>query len=201
VLMVENFVPYRYPAGDIAPWRPTPGIYAIRVTAYSQDNAAGFVCDIKLIYVTFVNNAPTPTPTMTPTPTATNTPPPPLAANCIGDWVWRDTNANGLQDGSEPGLAGLPVYIGPDQDNNGRLDRILASTATDGNGRYTFCALTPASYLVEFGSVDGCINTVDNQGGNDALDSDANPGYGVSPLITLNDGSADSTVDAGFICN
>jgi hypothetical protein len=49
--------------------------------------------------------------------------------------------------------------------------------------------------------VNGCINTVDNQGSNDALDSDANPGYGVSPLIVLSAGNADSTVDAGFICN
>ena len=200
-LLVENFAPYRYPAGDITPWRPTPGIYAIRVTAYSQDNAAGFICDIKLIYVTFVNNAPTPTPTVTPTPTATNTPPPPLAANCIGDWVWRDTNANGRQDNGESGLADLPVYIGPDLDGNGRLDRILASTATDSSGRYAFCALTPGAYLVEFDSVNGCINTLDNQGSNDALDSDARAGYGVSPLIVLSAGNADSTVDAGFICN
>lgn len=202
-LIVENFAPYRYPAGDITPWRPTPGVYVIRVAAYSQDSAEGFICDIKLLYLTFVNNAPTATPTVTPTPTATSTPtpPPPLAANCIGDWAWRDTNANGLQDNGEQGLAGLPVYIGPDQDGNSRLDRILASTATDSAGRYAFCALPPGSYLVEFGSVDGCINTVDNQGGNDALDSDATPGYGVSPLITLNAGSADSTVDAGFICN
>lgn len=201
-LSVENFAPYRYPGGDIVPWQPTPGIYTIRVIAYSQDNADGFICDVKLLYITFVNNSPTVTPTVTPTPTATNTPTPPsLDANCIGDWVWRDSNANGLQDGGEPGLAGLPVYLGPDQDGNGRLDRILASTTTGSTGRYTFCALTPGSYLVEFGSVAGCINTTDNQSSNDALDSDANPGYGVSPLITLNAGDANSTVDAGFICH
>ena len=218
-LVVENFIPYRYPGGDITPWRPTPGIYTIRVVAYSQDNAEGFICDVKLIYLTFTNSMPTatptpplpptltptptltPMPTVTPTPTATNTPEQPLAADCIGDWVWRDTNANGRQDNGEPGLAGLPVYIGLDQDGNGRLDRILASTATDSSGRYTFCALLPGSYLVEFGSVEGCINTADNQGSNDAVDSDARAGYGVSPLIVLSAGNADSTVDAGFICN
>lgn len=200
-VIVENFAPYRYPGGDIVPWRPLPGIYAIRVAAYSQDNAVGLICDVKVVYLTFVNHTPTPTPTLTPTPTATSTPPPPLAANCIGDWAWRDTNANGLQDGGEPGIVGLPVYLGHDQDGNGRLDRILASTTTDSSGRYAFCSLTPGTYLVEFGSVDGCINTVDNQGSNDALDSDANPGYGVSPPITVSAGAADSTVDAGFICN
>ncbi|MCE7983981.1 MAG: hypothetical protein DYG89_22635 [Caldilinea sp. CFX5] len=196
-LIMENFAPYRYPGGDIVPWRPTPGTYTIRTVAYSEDNATGFLCDVKLLYVTFVNNPPTPTPT----PTATNTPPPPLAANCIGDWAWRDSNANGLQDGGEQGLAGLPVYIGQDSDNNGRLDRILASTTTDGGGRYAFCALIPATYLIEFGAVDGCINTIDNQGSNDALDSDASVGFGISPPVILTAGSANSTIDAGFICN
>jgi hypothetical protein len=200
-LIVESFAPYRYPGGDIVLWQPAPGIYTIRVAAYSQDNADGFICDVKLLYVTFVDSAPTPTPTVTPTPTATNTPPPSLDANCIGDWVWRDSNANGLQDGGEPGLTGVLVYLGPDADNNGRLDRILATTTTDSSGRYAFCALTPGTYLIEFGAVDGCVTTLDNQGSNDAVDSDASVGFGISPSIVVTAGSANSTVDAGFICN
>jgi len=198
-LIVENFMPYRYPGDDITPWRPTPGVYAIRVVAYSQDNAAGVVCDIKLLYLTFVTSAPTSTPTRTLTPTATTTPP--LAVNCIGDWAWRDTNANGLQDPGEPGLAGVQVYIGFDQDGNGRPDRILASMTTDINGRYAFCTLSPGTYLIEFSAIDGCVNTIDNQGSNDAVDSDASMGYGMSPPSVLSAGTANSTVDAGFVCH
>lgn len=201
-LIVENFAPYRYPGGDIAPWRPTPGVYAIRVVAYSQDHAVGVICDIKLLYLTFIPGAPTSTPTPTPTPTRTPTPTntPPLAANCIGDRAWRDINADGLQDPGEPGLAGIQVYIGSDQDGNGRPDRILASMTTDRNGRYAFCTLSPGTYLIEFSAIVGCVNTIDNQGSNDAVDSDASMGYGISPPVVLSAGTANSTVDAGFVC-
>ena len=209
--IVENFAPYRYPGDDIVPWRPIPGFYTIRTVAYSQDEAAGLVCDIKLLTLTVINSGPTTTPTPTPTlsatptvtvtPTATSTPTPPLAANCIGDWVWRDADADGIQADGEHGLAGVPVYLGPDADGNGRLDRILASTTTDSAGHYRFCALAPATYLVEFAAPDGCINTSENQGSDDAVDSDASAGFGISPLIVLPAGAANSTIDAGFVCN
>lgn len=197
--IVEDFAPYRYPDGDIVPWRPSPGVYAIRTAAYSHDNGDGLLCDVNLLYLTFVNSSPTATPTITPTPTATSTPTP-LPASCIGDWVWRDTDADGIQDDGEEGLAGLRVYIGHDDDHNGRLDRILADTDTDSTGYYAFCALTPGTYLIEFGALAGCVSTLDNQGSNDAVDSDASMGYGISPPVSLSADNADGTVDAGFIC-
>lgn len=199
-VIIENFTPYRYPGGDLTAWQPAAGFYTVRAVAYSQDGAAGAVCDIKLLTLTVINSVPTATPTLTPTPTATNTPTPPLVANCIGDWVWQDADADGIQDDGERGLAGAPVYLGPDADGNGRLDRILASTTTDSAGRYHFCTLAPATYLVEFSAPAGCINTGENQGSDDAVDSDASMGYGISPPIPLSAGNADSTIDAGFIC-
>jgi len=193
--IVENFAPYRYPSGDTVPWQPAPGFYTLRAVAYSQDNAQGAVCDNHVQFVTFTRSTPTPTATPTLIPT------PGVPANCIGDWVWRDSDRDGLQDAGESGLAGVDIYIGYDADHNGRIDQILATTHTNSAGRYAFCALMPATYLVEFGTAPGCINTWPNQGGDDALDSDASAGYGITPPIVLHAGEANSTVDAGYICN
>lgn len=195
--IVENFAPYRYPSGDTVPWQPAPGFYTIRAVAYSQDNAQGVVCDTHVLSLTFTRSTPTATPTATPTVTPT----PAVGAYCIGDWAWRDSDADGLQDAGESGIADVAVYIGRDDDNNGRIDRILATTNTNSAGRYVFCYLAPATYLVEFGAAPGCINTLANQGDNDAVDSDASAGYGITPPIGLKAGDANSTVDAGYICN
>lgn len=193
--IVENFAPYRYPSGDTVPWQPAPGFYTLRAVAYSQDNAQGAVCDNHVQFVTFTRSTPTATATPTLTPT------PGVPANCIGDWAWRDSDRDGLQDAGESGLAGVAIYIGHDADHNGRIDQILATTHTNSAGRYAFCALVPATYVVEFGAAPGCINTFANQGNSDAIDSDASAGYGVTPPIVLNAGDANSTVDAGYICN
>ena len=197
--VIENFAPYRFPAGDTTPWQPTPGFYTLRAVAYSQDNALGVVCDNHVQFLTFTRSAATATPTPTLTPTLTPTPA--VGPYCIGDWVWRDSDADGVQDPGESGIAGVAVYIGRDADNNGRIDQILATTNTSNTGHYAFCYLAPATYLVEFGAAPGCINTWPNQGGNDALDSDASAGYGITPPIVLHAGAANSTVDAGYICN
>lgn len=197
--IVESFVPYRYPSGDTVPWQPAPGSYTIRAVAYSQDNGQGAVCDTHVQFLTFTRSTSTATPTPTATPTITPTPV--VGAYCIGDWVWDDSDGDGLQDASESGLAGVGVYIGRDDDNNGRIDRILATTNTSSTGHYLFCYLAPATYLVEFDAAPGCINTLANQGNNDAIDSDASVGYGITSPIVLKAGDANSTVDAGYICN
>ena len=55
----------------------------------------------------------------------------------IGDRIWWDSNANGVQDSGEPGLANVLVTL-----SNG------ASTYTDENGYYLFTGLPDASYTV-----------------------------------------------------
>lgn len=63
---------------------------------------------------------------------------------------WRDDNGNGEQEGSEPGLAGVTIFV--DLNFNGRLDadEPFTTTATDDDsttedetGRYSFEGLTP----------------------------------------------------------
>ncbi|MCB0568183.1 MAG: choice-of-anchor A family protein, partial [Phaeodactylibacter sp.] len=43
--VTENTYPYEYPGSGAGAWNPGPGTYTVNVKAYSQDNAAGSVCD------------------------------------------------------------------------------------------------------------------------------------------------------------
>ena len=57
----------------------------------------------------------------------------------IGDTVWNDINANGVQDGGELGIEGVDVTLtGPVND----------SATTDGNGFYEFVSLPAGAYTV-----------------------------------------------------
>jgi VCBS repeat-containing protein len=60
--------------------------------------------------------------------------------------VFRDFNANGVQDSGELGLAGMTVYL--DLNSNGRRDTGEPSAVSDSSGNVTFTGLTPGTYLV-----------------------------------------------------
>ncbi|HEX3557099.1 MAG TPA: SdrD B-like domain-containing protein [Thermoanaerobaculia bacterium] len=60
----------------------------------------------------------------------------------IGDRVWRDANANGLQDTFETGINGVTVQLL----NSGGT--VIATTTTSGNGNYTFSNLMAGIYTV-----------------------------------------------------
>ena len=107
----------------------------------------------------------------------------------LGDFVWRDNNANGQQDAGEPGLAGVTVDL-LDIDGN-EVD----STTTDAAGGYWFLSLIPGTYQVRFSTPTGLVAAPSNSG-DDATDSDAVDG--LSGTYTLTSGDANMTVDAGF---
>ena len=67
-----------------------------------------------------------------------------LARASLGDFVWNDLNANGIQDSGEPGIADVTVnlLIPPATQ--------IATTTTDGSGIYAFTNLVPGTYSVEF---------------------------------------------------
>jgi len=60
----------------------------------------------------------------------------------VGDYVWRDDNANGVQDAWETGIANVKVELADS------LGNTLATTLTDINGAYIFANLTPDSYII-----------------------------------------------------
>jgi uncharacterized repeat protein (TIGR01451 family) len=109
----------------------------------------------------------------------------------IGDYVWLDSNGNGIQDDGPTGVGGVTVNL---LDGNGNFIR---STTTDGTGFYEFTGLIPGDYMVEFVLPTGNVFAPQNQG-DDALDSDADPITGRSQVITLVNGQSDPTIDAGI---
>lgn len=110
----------------------------------------------------------------------------------IGDFVWSDSNADGIQDDGEPGVAGLPVNL---LDANGN---VVDSTTTDGAGEYLFI-VTPGSYMVEFVVPAGDKITSQHAGENDDKDSNADPLTGRSAVVTLGANGSNYTIDAGII--
>ncbi|MCO6417883.1 hypothetical protein JYK14_17185, partial [Siccirubricoccus sp. KC 17139] len=108
----------------------------------------------------------------------------------LGDFVFEDENANGVQDAGEAGIAGVTVEL------LGAAGTVVAATTTAADGSYLFSNQAPATYRVKFATPDGYVATAANQGANDAKDSDAV--NGVTQQVTLASGQSDTTLDAGF---
>jgi hypothetical protein len=110
----------------------------------------------------------------------------------IGDRVWDDLNANGLQDPGEPGIAGATVQL---------LDEfgaVIATTTTDANGDYLFNNLDPGTYSVRAPMPAGYDVLVPKYVGSDtAADSNLNPDF-TSDQVTVVSGEHNMTIDAGF---
>jgi hypothetical protein len=105
----------------------------------------------------------------------------------LGNRVWFDANANGLQDPGEGGIAGLCVNLYDE------TDELVARSTTDSNGYYGF-NLDPGEYSLEFVPADGLEFTLVNAG-DDAIDSDAHPGSG---RVRVDMEGDDLSVDAGM---
>lgn len=109
----------------------------------------------------------------------------------LGDFVWEDTNLDGIQDPGEPGVAGVIVKL---LDSTGT---VISTTTTDSSGHYLFNGLNPGSYQVEFSLPNGYQFTVANAGA-DTQDSDADVTTGKTATVTLSNGENNHTVDAGL---
>lgn len=90
----------------------------------------------------------------------------------VGDFVWIDSDDDGIQDPSEPVLSGVKVEL---LDGDGR---VVGTTVTDGQGRYLFDRLPAGTYQMRFTLTDeqAAVYQFTKVGeGNSAADSDANP--------------------------
>jgi len=68
----------------------------------------------------------------------------------IGDTVWFDANADGLQDEGEPGILGVKLDLFADTNCDGGADgAAVASAVTDVGGIYHFNALDAGCYVVD----------------------------------------------------
>src|SRR5690606_5862005 len=118
----------------------------------------------------------------------------------LGDFVWGDVNANGIQDLGEAGINGVQVNLLDCSDN------VLASTSTANHpisnepGYYLFTDLDSGCYRVEFVLPAGYVFSPADTNGNadDAVDSDPDPSTGITGDISLSPGESDLTWDAGI---
>jgi protocatechuate 3,4-dioxygenase beta subunit len=108
----------------------------------------------------------------------------------LGDFVWEDSNGNGVQDSGEAGLAGVTVQL---KDADGH---VVATTTTDGSGQYHF-DVNAGTYTVNVAPPAGYVATAQGQGGNGATDSDIDVS-GSTGAIVLTPGATNNNVDAGL---
>ena len=114
----------------------------------------------------------------------------------LGDFVWNDVNANGIQDDGEAGIPGVQVLLYREGES------MPAQVAvTDASGYYQFTGLCGGSYVVEVNPTtlpDGqtWVSSPANQGSDDAADSD---GIDHRASVTLPaDNGSDLTIDFGY---
>ncbi len=90
---------------------------------------------------------------------------------CLGDFIWKDANANGIQDAGEAGISDVNVSL---YDGDGNL---IDVNTTDSNGNYQFCGLVPDDYYIVVDKdtlPEDYIITTQNAGDDDSADSDIN---------------------------
>ena len=111
----------------------------------------------------------------------------------LGDYVWFDTNNNGVQDLNEHGVAGATVNL---YDSNGI---IINESVTDANGFYIFQNLDPAAYQIGVSTLPiGALFTKANFGGDATKDSNVQPATSKSDVVILTGGTYDPTIDCGI---
>jgi hypothetical protein len=116
----------------------------------------------------------------------------------IGDFVWWDVNGNGQQEGGEPGIKDVTVYL---YNSAGGL---AGTDVTDANGKYSFSFLADGSYTVKIalnefaagGTLENWSATQQNVGP-DATDSDGDPTtHEAGAAVTA--GQLLDTIDFGY---
>ncbi len=105
----------------------------------------------------------------------------------LGDYVWDDTNENGIQDADESGVEGVYVILTRNGDQR--------QTITDANGHYEFDNLENGEYHLRFEIEtfpEDYEETKKNVGSDNTVDSDGNN------IQVVIDGSDRSDVDLGI---
>jgi len=119
-------------------------------------------------------------------------------SNTIGDFVWKDLNANGLQDADEPGINGVRVYL--KDSSNAVIGVSDTAGGPDGrDGSYLFTGLCAGTYSLEVDTSTlpslWYYPTLVEVDGDRGIDNNRNPSTVNLPV----DDGADLTIDFGFI--
>jgi hypothetical protein len=101
----------------------------------------------------------------------------------LGDLAWYDTDQNGIQGAAEPGVQGIDVDL---FDNATCAGTAMASDTTDASGNYLFVVAQPGTYCLQFYNIPAAWSiTLQNEGSDDTVDSDADPATGRIENIDL----------------
>jgi protocatechuate 3,4-dioxygenase beta subunit len=110
----------------------------------------------------------------------------------LGDYVWFDTDGDGIQDNDELPIPGVLVTL---YDATGTIP--IATTVTDADGHYWFPNLDPDIYRVGFSNLPEGTTFTTQETTPGADGSDVDPNTGLTPPIVLNAGDVNQDVDAG----
>ncbi len=108
------------------------------------------------------------------------------SAHKIGDRIWLDADADGVQDAGEPGINGVTVSLISDTDGDGVWEPlgadgiagtsddepVIGTDITDGNGTYLFEGLPDDDYIVLVDDNSGVLNRLEESGDPDATKDD-----------------------------
>ncbi|HRH99471.1 MAG TPA: SdrD B-like domain-containing protein [Saprospiraceae bacterium] len=108
----------------------------------------------------------------------------------IGDFVWEDINANGLQDNLEVGLSNIKLYL------FSTSRKLLDSTLSQQNGKYEFKNIPPGNYFIRADFSNFGISP-QNPSTNFSVDNDFNS-IGETNYFTVNQGNPRLDIDLGL---
>jgi uncharacterized repeat protein (TIGR01451 family) len=115
--------------------------------------------------------------------------------NVLGDRVWQDDDADGIQDAGEPGIPGVTVTLSSRALGSTGSYTVVTSVTTDADGFYTFGNLAAAQYRIDIltqTALTGYTQTYEKDGG---VCGTCNRQTDITiPLIGL----TDLTLDFGF---
>ena len=123
----------------------------------------------------------------------------PVGGSRIGDSVWEDSDADGVQDGGEPGIQGVTVQL------YNISNVLIATTVTDAGGNFSFNGIVSGDYYLLFDVSTNTAGIPNYKGtfqyvGSTLTDSNAHPTTGQTDAFNFNPAMGDElTIDAGFI--
>lgn len=110
----------------------------------------------------------------------------------IGDYVWLDSNNNGIQDENEHGIAEVKVKLFDQNDN------LIAVTTTNNSGFYLFPKIPSGNYKLQFEKPDNYAFTSSYGTINEAHNSDVINQDGFTEIFFLDEAENNMNIDAGL---
>ena len=129
----------------------------------------------------------------------------------LGNFVWIDTNYNGIQDDGPTGVNGVTVNLYQDVDGDGiaepggddgaPIETTVTATFMGEDGYYLFDELEAGDYFVEIvtSTIPAGFELTTQDSGADDVDSDADQVTGLMIVTNLEDNESDLTWDAGLV--